>query len=329
MTDARVVFIHGVSQRVLKAITSLNPEGFTTIEVEGKTTPEDKQIEAVKDADFILWFSAKLPDRVLRSAKKVRLVQGLSAGYDSINLKLLRELKIPCANNGGANSWAVADHAVLAMLALYRRLAAAERSTREGNWRKAINGTNTFELANKVVGILGFGNIGQKVARRVQAFDASVQYYDKFPQPPGRERELNVKRVALDELFRTSDIVTCHAPLTNETRHVVNRRHLALMKPTALLINTSRGPVVDEAALIEALQQKRIAGAGLDVFEQEPVDPGNPLLKMENVVVSPHSAGTTWDTWFRRAEFAYGNMKRVWAGEAPLAVATDYDSENP
>jgi phosphoglycerate dehydrogenase-like enzyme len=326
MTEAKVVFIHGVSQPVLKAITSLNPEGFTTIPVDGKATPEEKQIEAVRDADFILWFSARLSERVLRSAKKARLVQGLSAGYDSINLKLLRELNLPCANNGGANSWAVADQAVLAMLTLYRRLAQADRSTREGRWRAAIDGTNTFEMAGKVVGIMGFGNIGQKVARRVQAFDATVQYYDKFPLPPARERELNVKRVSLEELFRTSDIVSCHAPLTNETRHVVNRQRLATMKPSAILVNTSRGEVVDEAALHEALRDKRIASAGLDVFEKEPVDPANPLLRLENVVVSPHSAGTTWDTWFRRAEFAYANMKRVWAGEPPQAVATDYDS---
>ena len=326
MADVRVVFIHGVSQAVLEAITSLNPEGYTTIAIEGKTTPEEKQIEAVQGADFILWFSAKMSDRVLRAAKKARLVQGLSAGYDSVNLNLLRELKIPCANNGGANSWAVADHAVLDMLSLYRRLAAADRSTRDGKWRAATDGTNTFEMANKVVGIMGFGNIGQKVARRVQAFDAVVQYYDKFPQTPARERELKAKRVTLEELFRTSDIITCHAPLTNDTRHVVNRQRLATMKPSAILINTSRGEVVDEAALYEALRDRRIAGAGLDVFEQEPVDPGNPLLKLENVVVSPHSAGTTWDTWFRRAEFAYGNMKRVWAGGPPLAVAQDYDA---
>src|SRR5512147_1866812 len=97
------------------------------------------------------------------------------------------------------------------------------------------------------------------------------------------------------------------------------------MKPTALLINTSRGPVVDEAALAEALREKRIAGAGIDVFEPEPVDAASPLLKLDNVVLSPHSAGTTWDTWFRRADFAYGNMKRVWKGEKPQAVATDYD----
>lgn len=326
MTSARVVFIHGVSQPVLAAITSRNPEGFITIPVEGKSTPEDRQIEAVRDADFILWFSAKLSERVLRAAGRTRLVQGLSAGYDSIDLKLLRELGIPCASNGGANSWAVADQAVLTMLTLYRRLAQADRSTREGRWRAATDGTNTFEMAGKVVGIMGFGNIGRKVARRVQAFDATVQYYDKFPADPALERELEVKRVSLEELFRTSDIVTCHAPLTNETRHVVNRERLATMKPSAIIVNTSRGEVVDERALHEALRDKRIAGAGLDVFEKEPVDPANPLLELENVVVSPHTAGTTWDTWFRRADFAYRNMQRVWAGEPPQSVATDYDA---
>jgi phosphoglycerate dehydrogenase-like enzyme len=324
MTDARVVFIHGLPQRIVEAIISFNPAGFTTTVVDGKSA-EDQQVEAVQDADFIMAFRAKLTERILRSAKKARLVQILSAGYDSINLKLLRELGIPCANNGGANSRAVADHAVLAMLSLYRRLMAADRAVREGRWSAAIDGMNTFEMANKVVGVLGFGNIGQKVARRVQAFDAIVQYYDKFPLSPERERELKVKRVSLEDLFRTSDVITCHAPLTRDTRHIVNRERLSMMKPTAVIINTSRGPVVDEVALTEALQQKRIAGAGLDVFEKEPVDPGNPLLKLENVVLSPHSAGTTWDTWFRRAGFAYQNMKRVWDGEPPQAVAQDYD----
>ena len=328
MADARVVFLHGLHPRIVEAIISFNPAGFTTTVVDGKS-PEAQQVEAVKDADFIMAFRAKLTEPILRSAKKARLVQILSAGYDSINLKLLRELKIPCANNGGANSWAVADYAVLAMLSLYRRLAAADPAVRAGRWSAAIDGMNTFEMANKVVGVLGFGNIGQKVARRVQAFYAIVQYCDIAPQTPERERELKVKRVSLDELFRTSDIISCHAPLTHSTRHVVGGKYLAMMKPTAIIINTSRGPVVDEVALTEALQQKRIAGAGLDVFEKEPVDPGNPLLKLENVVLSPHSAGTTWDTWFRRADFAYKNMKRVWDGQPPQAVATDYDSENP
>ena len=324
MPDARVVFLHGLHPRIVEAIISFNPAGFTTIVVDGKS-PEEQQVEAVKDADFIMNFRATLTERILRSAKKARLVQVLSAGYDRLDLKLLRELKIPVANNGGANSWAVADHAVLAMLSLYRRMAQADQAVKAGKWNAAIDGLNTFEMANKVVGVLGFGNIGQKVARRVQAFDAVVQYYDKFPLKAERERELNAKRVTLEELFRTSDIISCHAPLTSETRNVVGGKYLAMMKPTAIIINTSRGEVVDEAALHEALVQKKIAGAGLDVFHKEPVDPNNPLLKLDNVVVSPHTAGTTWDTWFRRADFAYKNFVRVQSGQAPLAVATDYD----
>ena len=191
----------------------------------------------------------------------------------------------------------------------------------------AITGTNTFEMAEKVVGILGMGNIGTQVAKRVQAFDAKVQYHDKLPPTAAIDRVLDLKPVGRDELFQTSDIVTCHVPLTSETRHMVNRERLRMMKPTAILINTSRGPVVDEHALIDALREGRIAGAGLDVFEMEPVDPDNPLLKIPNVVFTPHSAGTTWDTWFRRAAFAYANVKRVSEGEAPLALAQDYDIE--
>ena len=148
-----------------------------------------------------------------------------------------------------------------------------------------------------------------------------MQYYDPYPLTAERERDLNVSGVELDELFRTSDIVSLHTPLMPETRGLVNRERLAMMKPTALLINTARGPVVDEAALIEALRTGGIAGAGLDVFEQEPIDPGNPLLSMDNVVLTPHIAGITWDTWSRRARFAYTNMQRVWRGEAPEAVA--------
>ena len=154
----------------------------------------------------------------------------------------------------------------------------------------------------------------------MQGFDARVQYFDSNPLDDDEERALDVSRVSLEELFRSSDILTCHTPLTPDTHHIVNRVRLALMKPTAVLINTSRGPVVDEAALIDALQERRIAGAGLDVFEQEPVDPDNPLLNMDSVVVTPHVAGTTWNTWFRRASFGYENMQRVWNGEAPLAT---------
>ncbi len=324
MSEAKVLFIHGVHPKVVDAITAYTPNGFRT-EALSADTPEEHLIEAAGDADFIVLHPAKIADKVLKAAKRVRMVQILSAGFDGLNLDLIRELEVPCANNGGANSWAVSDHAVLLMLAVYKRLVVADASTREGRWIQPLNGLNTFEMANKQVGILGIGNIGRQVARRVQAFDAQVQYYDKYPLSGERERELNIERVSLEELFRTSDILTCHTPLTAETGRIVNAQRLGMMKPTAIFVNTSRGGVVDEGALIDALNAGTIAGAGLDVFEQEPVDPDNPLLKMDNVIATPHAAGGTWDTWFRRAEFAYGNMTRVWAGGEPQSLLPDYE----
>ena len=323
MSGAKVAFIHGLAPEIVEVITSHNPEGWSTTVVPRGASP-DEQKTLVNDADFLMVYGAPLHDEVLRASENARLVQLLAAGYDRMNVGLMASLEVPCANNGGANSIAVADHAVLLMLALYKQLIHTDPSTRGGQWNAPITGTNTFEMADKLVGVLGLGNIGRRVARRVQGFEARVQYSDVYPITPEEERELDVTRVSLDELFRTSDILTCHTPLTPQTRHIVNRERLALMKPTAVLINTSRGPVVDEVALIEALQEGRIAGAGLDVFEQEPVDPDNPLLKMDNVVATPHMAGTTWDTWFRRASFAYENMQRVWNGDAPLATVQEY-----
>ena len=322
MTKARVVLLHGLRRPTLEWIAAHVPDDFQLTIVSGEL-PEDEIVEATRDADYIMVYRAQLTDRVLKSAAKVRLVQLLAAGHQGVNPKLMREMGIPCAQNAGANSWAVADYAVLLMLAVYRRLILVDASTRAGRWRAPVNGLNTYELDGKLVGILGIGNIGSKVARRVQGFGARVQYYDKFPLSPEREQEAGVVRVTLDELFRTSDIVTLHMPLTPETNRLVSREVLAAMKPTAVLINTSRGEIIDEGALTEALQAGRLIGAGLDVYEKEPIDPASPLLKLENVVLSPHSAGTTLDAWHRRLEFAFANMRRVAAGETPLGLVRD------
>lgn len=327
MSSPKVAFITGLPERVVEVVLGYNPEGWTTEVVYGDT-PLEEQKRVVADTDFIMVYRASLHDDVLKAAEGVRMVQVLSAGYDSMNLRLMRDLEVPCCNNGGANSRAVADHAVLLMLAVYKQLMAAERSTREGRWNQPITGLNTFEMADKLVGILGLGNIGRQVARRVQGFEARVQYHDLFPLAPELEDELGVTRVGIRELFETSDIISVHTPLTPGTRHIVSGELIGLMKPTSVFINTSRGPVVDESALIDALREDRISAAGLDVFEREPIDHDNPLLSMDNVVVTPHSAGTTWDTWFRRAEFAYENMQGVWNGNAPMAVAQDYDIQD-
>ena len=324
MSNPKVAFLTGLPPEIVEVIVGYNPDGWTT-DVIYADTPADERERRVADADFIMVYRAALTDDVLRAARKARTVQTLAAGYDSLNLRLMRELEIPCCNNGGANSLAVADHAVMLMLAVYKRLVDSDTATRVGLWNASISGLNTFEMANKLVGIVGFGNIGRQVAKRVRGFDARVQYYDPFPPPPEVERELGAARVSLDALFETSDIVTIHAPLTPSTRHIASAELIAKMKPTAVLINTSRGPTVDESALIAALREWRIAGAGLDVFEEEPPAFDNPLLVMDNAIVTPHSAGTTWDTWFRRAEFAYRNMQGVWNGDPPMAVAQEYD----
>ena len=327
MPKPKVAFLTGLPPAIVDVVLRYNPDGWVTDAIH-PDAPADDRARRVADADFIMVYRAPLPDGVLRAASKARLVQTLAAGYDSLNLRLMRELGIPCCNNGGANSLAVADHAVLLMLALYKRLMSADAATRAGRWNAPIDGFNTFEMANKTVGIVGFGNIGKQVAKRVQGFGARVRYSDPFPQPPERERELGVERAPLGELFAESDIVTVHTPLTPNTRHIASAEMIAKMKPSAVLINTSRGPAVDESALIDALREGRIAGAGLDVFEREPVAPDNPLISMDNVVATPHSAGTTWDTWFRRAEFAYRNMMGVWNGDPPMAVAQEYDIQD-
>jgi phosphoglycerate dehydrogenase-like enzyme len=319
MSTAKVAFIHGLAPKLVDAIVGCNPPGFETVVVDGKA-PEEAQIAAVRDADFLMIYRARPKDSVFRAARQAKLVQLLSAGYDMLKLDLLRELGLPLANNAGANSWAVADQALLAMLALYRRLLQGDAAVRQGSWQSSIDGTNTFEMAGKLVGIVGLGNIGRKVARRVQAFDARVQYHNRTRLAPEVERELDVRWVPLDELFRSSDIVSLHTPLTDDSRNMVSRERLALMKRNALLINTARGEVVDQDALVEALTQGRILGAGLDAFDPEPLPAGHPLTRLANVVLSPHTGGTTWDTWTRRAEFAYQNFQRVRDGRPAEAL---------
>ena len=325
MVSTKVVFLTGLKEALIEEVVSYSPRDYEVVVLD-KSSTEEQRINEVRDADFLLCYGQDPSDEVIKSLEKCRLVQLLAAGYDRMNLDLLAELEIPCANNGGANSWAVADQAVLLMLAIYKQLLASDNSTREGRWAEPITGQNTFEMADKKVGILGIGNIGRQVAKRVQGFDAKVQYFDLYPLDERTAEELNVTYVSLDELFSTSDIISCHTPLTNDTKHIVNSNTLSLMKPTAILINTSRGPVVDEEALISALQSGVIAAAGLDVFEKEPVSPDNPLLKMDNVVATPHMAGTTWDTWARRANFGFENMERIRNGEAPQAVVKNFDS---
>jgi phosphoglycerate dehydrogenase-like enzyme len=315
----RVVFLHGLEPALAELIAATAPSGMDTVLVH-RDEPEAEQARQVAQADFVMLYRAPLRESVMRGARRLRMVQLLASGYDGIPLALLQELGVACARNGGANARAVADQTVLMILALYRRLFETDREVRAGRWQAGITGLNTFEMAGKVVGIVGLGDIGRQVARRLQAFDAQVIYCNRNRLAPALEQELGVRYAPLDELLASADVLSLHAPGSADSTHLIDASALARMKPSALLINTGRGALVDEAALLQALTSGKLAGAGLDVFEQEPVAPSNPLLTLPQVVLSPHSAGTTADTWARRGHFAYNNIERVLAGQPPVAL---------
>ncbi len=296
----------------------LKPEGWD-LQMVSRDTPEQEVVSQATDADFVLIGGHGVSDDVLRAGKNIRLVQLCSAGFDGVNTVLAGELGIPVANNGGANAIPVAEFALTLMLSTLRHTVIADQDTRAGQWmRPELDGRDTWELTGKTVGIVGAGRIGSTVAGLLRGFETTTLYTD--PVRSEKAEGYGAKRVELDELLSESDIVTLHTPLNAETRGLIGRRELGLMKQSAVLVNTCRGPVVNEQELIEALNSRQIWAAGLDVFEQEPVDPANPLLKMENVVVGPHLAGKSQESYPRRVGFAFENMKRVWDGGKPESV---------
>lgn len=299
-------------------VADLKPNGFELIFAE--TQDEEERVAKVREADYLLVSWVPVPGRVIEAGRRLKLIQKYGIGVDKIDLKSAAGLGIPVCITAGANSVAVAETAIALMLAVYKRLCVAHNSLREGKWLKWEIRTSCYELYGKTVGIVGGGNIGRAVAKRLSGFDCHVIYYDQYRLSPEMEHAHGMTYTPFDDLLRNSDIVTLHVPLTSETRGLIGRREFAMMKPSSVLINTARGGVVDEDALIEALQEKIIAGAGLDVFAKEPPDSSNPLLKMDNVVVSPHNGGGTVDTAKRVIGHSFDNILRVERGE-PLPEA--------
>jgi phosphoglycerate dehydrogenase-like enzyme len=259
-----------------------------------------------------------------RAAPRLRLVQLFSAGYNHVDLDAARRAGVLVANNGGANSRAVAEHTILLMLAVYRRLVPQHEMTAGGRWRGNQPMPTFYEMHGKTLGIIGFGTIGKRVARiAAGGFDMRIQYNDIVRLSEDAEDALNVRYRLLPELLQTSDIVTLHVPLTRLTRDMISTAQLAYMQPHAVLINCSRGPVVDFPALHDALSNHRIAGAGLDVFPAEPPSASEPVLSLDNVVLTPHLAGASRETRVKQTRNAFDNVLRVARGERPLWVVPE------
>ena len=318
MPTPRIVLMdNGLSD--MAVARELCPAGFELVIVR-PDTPDFA--EAMTEAEYLVGFGSRaINDAVYRAAPRLRLFQLLSAGYDNCDIEAARRAGVPICNNGGANATAVAEHAMLLMLAVSRRLVWQHQSVVAGRWRgNAPDQAGLFELRGKTLGIVGLGTIGRKVARLGNAFGTRVLYFDIRRLSEAEEDALDVRFRLLREVLRAADIVSLHVPLLPSTRHMIGAAELALMKPTAFLINTCRGPVVDEAALVAALEEGTIAGAGLDVFDQEPTPPDNPLLRLPNVVLTPHLAGPTADNQHARFRNAFDNCQRVARGERPLWV---------
>ncbi len=286
--------------------------------------PIEQQAAQLRDATIVLPFRSRLTMDLIKRCPKLKLIQVTSAGTDTYDKPALAEMGIQVANNGGGNAVAVAEHTIMLMVMTYRRGKEQILDTLAGKWNDRIRGQyqlqDFHELIEKQVGIIGLGRIGQRVAKRLQGWDCDLVYYDVIEIPHEVERSLHVKRLELDELIRTSDVITCHVPLTAQTRGMIGAREFDMMKPDAILINACRGPVVDEKALYDALTKHKILGAGIDVTEEEPTPKDNPLFKLDNVVVTPHVAGLSIESRWKSLGFAVENAARMARGEPPTSV---------
>jgi phosphoglycerate dehydrogenase-like enzyme len=317
----RIVVVPPSFAEIAGLARRMAPAGFELV-----TTRNDRgEIEAaVGPAEYMVCYpGAPSDDAFFRAAPKLKLVQLLSAGYDDVDIEAARRAKVPVCNNGGANAISVAEHAMMLMLGVSRRLVWQHGNVAGGRWRGNGPAPRMHEIFDKTLGIVGLGTIGKKVARLARAFGMRVQYYDIARLTEDAEDALGVRFRLLRELLSSSDIVTLHVPLNASTRHMIGKGELASMRPEAILINTSRGPVVDEAALTGALTDGKLFGAGLDVFDQEPPPPNNPLLKLPNVLLTSHFAGPTFDNNVARLRNAFDNVQRVHRGERPLWVVPE------
>jgi lactate dehydrogenase-like 2-hydroxyacid dehydrogenase len=249
----------------------------------------------------------KVDEALLDACPRIKVVSTMSVGYDHIDVAACRKRNIPVGNTPGVLDETTADLAFALLLASGRRIVEADSFTRKGEWKTWSPDLMTGqEIHGATLGIVGFGRIGQAMARRAKGFDMKILYNSRAPKPEAES--LGAKYRSLDDLLRESDFVSLHVPLTPETRRMIGTNELELMKPTAYLINTSRGPVVDPEALYDALVNRRIAGAGLDVFDEEPVPLYEPLLTLDNITVLPHIGSATVATRTKMACMAAENL---------------------
>ena len=305
------LYLDTLNEHMEKMILDMCPE-----DVELRfLNPTIGQKGELKDADVLIVTTYKTTKDIIAAAPNVKLIQRTGVGVDMVDVAYAKEKNIPISICKGFNSTSVAELAILDMLALYRHIIDLDNKGKQKEWHTMTYRHDSYEIVGKTVAGVGGGTIGKEVIKRLNAFDANIIYYDVFPMAEEDEKRLNCRRVSLDELLESSDIITLHAPLLDSTRGMIGREQLAKMKSNAILVNTARGALVDADALVEALREKKIWGVAFDVFE-----PGEPLfgVGLPNLIVTPHVGAATYDNYYRGYKLCLENSQRIGRGEAPV-----------
>ncbi len=285
------------------------------IEVAFDMAVDESTLPLVQASDFIL-VTAPVTERMMRQSPRLRMVHKWGIGVDKIDLEAAEREGVYVAITAGGNAAAVAEHTIMLILATLRRLSFADRTMREGRWLYTEMRPNCRKLQGKTVGILGFGNIGRAVGRRLRGFETEILYYDPRRAPEAVEAEIGASYVRFDELLERSDVLTIHCPGGGDNKNLIGAAEFSRMKMGAALVNAARGDIVDESAMVAALRSGQLLGAGLDAFEREPLPPSSELTALDNVVLTPHSAGSVIDNVAPVAQHAFRNMLRLANGEA-------------
>jgi glyoxylate reductase/D-3-phosphoglycerate dehydrogenase len=291
--------------------------------------PIDQQAKQLEGVLAVIVVPSAFPVELAKLTPSIQLVQTTSAGTNMIDKISLGELGIKVANNGGGNAIAVAEHTISLLVSTYRKFQLQFNSVKEGKWSGNIRSDwfeQAHEIAGKTIGIVGLGRIGTRIAKRLQGWECDLVYTDIVQADHGIENQLNLKRLPLNNLLQQSDVITLHVPLNTSTHHMIGDTEFNIMKPSAVLINACRGPVVDELALIRAIQNGKISAAGLDVTEDEPTAIDNPLLSFDNVLITPHLAAFAQESTARSRAFAVYNANRIASGKEPESIVLPDDT---
>jgi len=306
-----VILARSFARSSREPLEKLKSDGIE-VEIKKNPDPENEMVvtELIGDADGVIVGMDRVGEKVLTKCQRLKIVSKHGVGVDNVDLKAAQKHGVIVANAPGTNSVSVAEMAFTLILLLARKIPQFIEQVNKKEWGATRFG---FELEGKTIGIVGFGRIGKNVGRYAHAFGMEVLYYDPFIC----DEASHYQKVGIEDLFKNADFITLHAPLTQNTREMVNERLLSLMKNDAFLINTARGELIDEGALFLTLKENRIAGAALDVFTHEPPFE-NPLLSLSNVIATPHISSYTREANLKMGNISAENIIRVFNGKEPL-----------